>query len=88
MPKPYSLDLRERVFRSERDLSAKSYVYVWADGVYQQARLRTRRNASWSSSARRLSSRRRSRRPIRRPATPLRPTPSPLTPIPTPTSSI
>ena len=24
---------------SERDLSAKSYVYVWADGVYLQARL-------------------------------------------------
>ena len=24
---------------SERDLSVKSYVYVWADGVYQQARL-------------------------------------------------
>ena len=24
---------------SERDLSAKSYVYVWADGVYVQARL-------------------------------------------------
>jgi putative transposase len=25
--------------RSERDLSAKSYVYVWADGVYLQTRL-------------------------------------------------
>jgi hypothetical protein len=33
---------------SERDLSAKSYVYVWADGVYLQAlhagRLRDPRN--------------------------------------------
>ena len=40
---------------SERDLSAKSYVYVWADSVYLQARLeddasRTGPRSPWSSS--------------------------------------
>ena len=36
---------------SKRDLSAKRYVYFWVDGIHVQARRRTMRNASWSSSA-------------------------------------
>ena len=45
---------------SERDLSAKSYVYVWAGGAQSRCRRvwRTRRNASWSSSAPRRRARR------------------------------
>ena len=32
----------------KRDLSARYYVYVWADGVYLQARMEPRRpNACW-----------------------------------------
>ena len=30
-----------------RDLSARRYVYIWADGVYLQARMERRRNACW-----------------------------------------
>jgi transposase-like protein len=47
----------------ERDLSTKSYVYVWADGVYVQARLedeKPRSNAFWSLSAQRRKARRNS----------------------------
>ena len=36
---------------SERDLSAKSYVYVWADGVYLQARLEEEAQCILASSA-------------------------------------
>ena len=31
----------------KRDLSARRYVYVWADGIYVQAGWRTRSSASW-----------------------------------------
>ena len=31
----------------KRDVSAKRYVYVWADGIYLQARLEDTNNASW-----------------------------------------
>jgi transposase-like protein len=37
----------------KRDLSAKHYVYVWADGITCRPVLKTPSNASWSSSARR-----------------------------------
>ena len=30
-----------------RDLSARRYVYVWADGVYLQARMEPQANACW-----------------------------------------
>jgi hypothetical protein len=42
----------------KHDLSAKRYVYCWANGVHLEARLENRRNVSWSSSARRLKARR------------------------------
>jgi hypothetical protein len=32
-------DDHEQALRIARDLSAKRYVYVWADGIYVQARL-------------------------------------------------
>ena len=63
---------------SERDLSAKSYVYVWADGVYLQARLENefamhpdhhRRHAGGQEGAARLCRRRARERPrLARPA--------------------
>ena len=31
----------------QRDLSARRYVYVWADGVYLQARMEEAPNACW-----------------------------------------
>jgi len=31
----------------KRDLSARRYVYIWADGVYLQARLSPRPNVCW-----------------------------------------
>jgi transposase-like protein len=31
----------------KRDLSARRYVYIWADGVYLQARLEPRPNVCW-----------------------------------------
>ena len=37
---------------AKRDLSAKRYVYVWADGIHLQARLEDEKHSSWSSSAR------------------------------------
>ena len=42
---------------SKRDLSAKRYVYFWADGIHVQAS-RTPRSACWSSSAPRPRARR------------------------------
>ena len=43
----------------KRDLSAKRYVYFWADGIHLEARLEdAKRSASWSSSARRRRARR------------------------------
>ena len=38
----------------KRDLSAKRYVYCWADGIHLEARLEEQAQCSWSSSARRL----------------------------------
>jgi len=32
---------------AKRDLSARRYVYVWADGVYLQARMEPQANACW-----------------------------------------
>ena len=48
---------QEHVRWSKRDLSAKRYVYFWADGIHVQARLKMPRSACWSSSAPRLRAR-------------------------------
>ncbi len=42
----------------KRDLSARRYVYLWADGVYLQARMEPKPSACWCSLARRRKARR------------------------------
>jgi transposase-like protein len=39
--------LDEHTAWQRRDLSAKRYVYIWADGIHLQARLEDESSASW-----------------------------------------